>query len=173
MKLNNKFILNFFLSGKTTSHKIVYRNSLALTASRLGLLGKNYGILWQFQGTYVVYRACGHDEGSFTVKGDGTERNHPTLKCSNKRHWSFAQIFIKWLKDKARAKPFSESWTLLLINWQFKIFYSISLHQNGRNFDYKIDMLCVCLSVRACTRTHAVQKGSISTFGPIDRFSRN
>jgi len=46
---------------------------------------------------------------------------------------------------KARAKTFSESWTLLVINWQFKFFYSISLHQNGREFDYEINMLCVCV----------------------------
>ena len=53
---------------------------------------------------YVVYRACGHDEESSTVKGDGTEHNHPTLKCFNKRHLSFAQIFIKWLNEQSTGK---------------------------------------------------------------------
>jgi hypothetical protein len=105
----------------------------------------------------VVYRACGHDEESFTVKGDGTESNHPTIKCFNKRHWSFVQIFIKWLKDEAQAKTFSESWTLLITNWQFKVFYSISLHQNGRKFNYEINMhcVCVCVCVCACVCAHA------------------
>ena len=29
----------------------------------------------------MVYTACGHDDERFTVKGDGTESDHPTTKC--------------------------------------------------------------------------------------------
>ena len=148
------------------------RNPLELTARRLGLLGKNDGILWQFQGTYVVYRACGHDEERFTLKGDGTVSNHPTSKCSNKRHWSFAQIFIKWLKDKARAKTFSESWTLLVMNWQFKMFYSISFIRTAESSSRRSTCcvcVCVCVCVCLCLSVGAPILYRKVVFQPLDQ----
>jgi len=48
----------------------------------------------------VVYQACGHNKES----GDGTQSNYPTIKCFNKRHSSFAQIFIKWLNGQSAGK---------------------------------------------------------------------
>ena len=95
----------------------------------------------------MVYRACGHDEES----GNGTQSNLPIIKYFNKRHWSFAQIFIKWLNGQCRAKTFFESWTLLVINWQFKFFLSYlpsSERQEVRLRDQQAVCVCLCMRVR-------------------------
>jgi len=48
----------------------------------------------------MIHRACGHDE----VSDDGTQSNLPILKCFSKGHWSFEQIFIKWLNGQSTGK---------------------------------------------------------------------
>jgi hypothetical protein len=169
----------------------------------------------------VVNGARGHDEESFTVKRNCTESNHPTAKCFNKRHWSFAQIFIKWLSGQSTGKDLlrvlDSACNKMAV--QTCLFYLLSSErQKVRLRDqhavcvWCVCVWCVCVCVRGlcvsvcasvrvrgrarvsvcvrarvcvrvcvcarvcvcvCTRTHAVQKGNISTFGPIDRFSRN